>query len=149
MPTPDRFPGPREEEEIKLLPESSDPTTVGAMRLVSGDFRLRDNVGVFNPRTGGGISEADHEDLDSLVHNVAETCYEEPVRSGGRVTDVVTWTTSGKTTKVRETNLTRSGGLVSSIVVKQYDGAGTLTQTMTGTVTRSSGQISNISWVET
>lgn len=54
--TPDRFPGEREEEELRLLPESSDPTVVGAMRLVSGEFRFRDNDGVFSPRTAGAVN---------------------------------------------------------------------------------------------
>ncbi len=54
--TPDRFPGTLEEDELKLLPESSDPTTVGAVRLVSGAFRFRDNGGVFDPRTVGGAA---------------------------------------------------------------------------------------------
>lgn len=59
MPTPDRFPGVREEEEIKLVPESSDPTLVGAFRLVSGDFRMRDNHGVFNPRDAAAFDVDD------------------------------------------------------------------------------------------
>lgn len=52
--TPDRFPGPREEEEFILDSLSVDPTNEGAMRYVNGSFRLRDTIGVFNPRTGGG-----------------------------------------------------------------------------------------------
>ena len=51
--TPDRFPGTREEEELRLLPESSDPSVVGAIRLISGRFRARDDAGIFDMRTGG------------------------------------------------------------------------------------------------
>ena len=147
--TPDRFPGPREDEELILETNAPDPTTAGAIRYNGSAFRARDATGVFDVRSGSGISEAQHEVLDTLTHLLAETCYTEITRSGGRVTDVITWTTSGKTTKVREVNLTRSGGQISSIVVKQYDGAGTLDKTLTGTVTRSSGQIANIDWVKT
>ncbi len=50
--TPDRFPGEREEEEILLDPASSDPVTPGAIRSVSGEFRFRDNLGVYEPRLG-------------------------------------------------------------------------------------------------
>lgn len=48
--TPDRFPGTREETELLLRSQGTDPTDAGAARYVSGDFRLRDSIGVFNPR---------------------------------------------------------------------------------------------------
>lgn len=76
MPTPDRFPGVREEEELKLLPESSDPATVGSIRLVSGDFRMRDNLGVFNPRKSFDensimVDDVTHQVMvDDVLHNV-------------------------------------------------------------------------------
>jgi hypothetical protein len=49
--TPDRFPGSRDEDELILRSQGSDPTEAGATRYVSGDFRMRDQYGVFNPRT--------------------------------------------------------------------------------------------------
>lgn len=53
MTTPDRFPGRREEDEGLLLkPASSDPTEVGEIRLVSGVVRIRDDLGIFDPREG-------------------------------------------------------------------------------------------------
>ena len=101
--------------------------------------------------SGGGITEAQHEDLDTLTHDLAETSFEEVIRSAGRVTDVIIWTDSGKTTKVCETNVTRSGGQISSIVRKHYDATGTLLagQTLTGTVARSGGQVASVDWVQT
>lgn len=50
--TPDRFPGSREDEELILEPASSDPEVPGAIRNISGEFRLRDNLGVYEPRMG-------------------------------------------------------------------------------------------------
>ena len=97
---------------------------------------------------GGGITEGQHKLLDSLVHNLSETSYEELTRSGGKVTDIIHWTDNGKTVKIREVNLTRTSGKVSTIVMKQYDGAGALAQTLTGTVTRSGGKVASIDWVE-
>ncbi|MFQ5472599.1 MAG: hypothetical protein ACE5FA_06930, partial [Dehalococcoidia bacterium] len=99
----------------------------------------------------GGITEPQHEVLDTLTHELAETSYTEVVRSSGRVTDVVDWTTSAKVQKVRELSLTRSSGLVSQIVRKHYDGAGVLIagQTLTGTVTRTGGRVTSIDWVQT
>lgn len=54
--TPDRFPGTREETELLLRGQGSDPSDAGATRYVSGDFRMRDQYGVFNPRSQGGGS---------------------------------------------------------------------------------------------
>lgn len=49
--TPDRFPGSREETELLLRAQPSDPTDAGATRYVTGgDFAMRDQYGVFNPR---------------------------------------------------------------------------------------------------
>lgn len=53
--TPDRFPGERREEEGLVLEDQgpgADPTEVGGARYVDGEFRMRDAIGVFNPRDG-------------------------------------------------------------------------------------------------
>lgn len=53
--TPDRFPGTRYDTELELAEQATDPTTEGATRyVVDGDFRMRDQYGVFNPRSGSG-----------------------------------------------------------------------------------------------
>lgn len=95
------------------------------------------------------LGEITHRGLDQLVHNIAETSYLQVVRTSGRVSNLVYWTDSGMTTKIRETAITRTGGLVSQIVVTQFNGAGTLIATLTGTVSRSGGQVANVDWVLT
>lgn len=148
--TPDRTPGPSDEEEIVLEEQGSDPTATGAIRYVGGAFRLRDAAGVFDPRTGGsGISEAQHEALDSLVHDLAEDSFVEVVRSSGRVTSIVVWTSPAKTTKIRETTITRASGQVSQVVERQYNGAGALVQTLTHDFSRTGGQIDSVETEET
>lgn len=94
---------------------------------------------------------ASHENLDTLVHRLAETHFVEVIRSAGRVTDVIAWTNNLKTTKVREVNLTRVSGKVVSYVEKQYDSGGSVVtgQTLTGTITRSAGKVQDITVVET
>lgn len=94
------------------------------------------------------ITPLKHETADSLVHSLAETSYEELTRVSGQVSNVTIWTDSGKSVKVRETDITRSSGQVSVIIDKQYDAVGVLAQTMTGTITRSGGQVASIDWVE-
>lgn len=140
-------------EDLFLVDMSSSgsPTEEGQVRYVGGDLLAYLSGSVKSLTTGSGLSPATHELLDTLVHNIAESNYQEIVRTGGQVSDLIWWTDSGKTTKIREINLTRSGGLVSQIVMKQYDGTGTIItgQTLTGTVSRTGGRVDNITWVET
>jgi hypothetical protein len=152
--TPDRKPGPLQEyQEFQLkTPAGSVPSLDGGIVYdpTLGSFQFQDATGVFDPRTGGGgLTPASHKVLDQLVHNIAETSYLEITRTNGQVTDVVYWTDASKTTKVRETNITRASGLVSQVVIKQYDGTGTLAETLTGSITRANGQISSIGWTLT
>jgi hypothetical protein len=147
--TPDDFPGPREEEEVQLEEQSSDPTIAGALRYVAGSFRFKDSTGVFDPRSGGGgITEAQHEALDTLVHEIDETSYEEYTYSGSRVTDIIVWETSAKLKKIREENYTYSGNKVTQAVYKQYDGTGTLKMTVTETFNYSGSKVTHIDRVK-
>lgn len=101
--------------------------------------------------SGGGISSGQHEALDSLVHEIAETSYVQVGRTGGRVTSIVVWETVGMLKKIRETLITRASGQVSVVVEKQFDSAGVVVvgQTLTHTVSRSGGQVGSIASVET
>jgi len=113
-------------------------------------FVMRDTAGTFDPRTGGsGITAGQHKVLDQLVHELAETSYVELTRVSGKVTEVIAWTDNGKTVKIRETLITRSGNQVSTVVEKQYDGAGSLVETLTHTFTYSSGRVASIDTVAT
>lgn len=100
---------------------------------------------------GSGISEITHEALDSLVHEIAETCYLEVVRSGNKVSTITYWTDAGKTTKVRDVVVSRDGnGKVSQTVETQYDGAGDAKagQTLTTTLTRTGDKVTSMTIVE-
>lgn len=150
--TPDRHPGDDTFIDVGAVfaEQSVDPPDPGVLRYVSGEFKAKDATGVFSLRTGGsGITESQHEVLDTLVHELAETSYTEMTRSGGQVTDVIVWETAAKLKKVREANITRVSGQVSVVVEKQYDGSGVLKQTLTHTITRSGGQVASIATVET
>jgi len=149
--TPDRRHGPLYEEEIFLDPQTEDPTQERSIRYVNGYFKGKDSEGVFDFRGGGsgGITEGQHELLDTLVHNLSETCYQEILRSAGKVSQVIVWTDDGKTTKVRQMDLTRSGGKVSQITLIQYDGGGSVKQTLVGSLNRTDGKVTSIDWVET
>ena len=60
--TPDRFPGEREDEGLILSDEGLEPDKDGEVRYNSGDFRMKDHLGVFNPRSSGGGTTPTHRD---------------------------------------------------------------------------------------
>ena len=99
--------------------------------------------------SGGGLTPATHRALDQLVHSVAETSFMEILRTSGLVSDVIYWTDNTKVQKIRETVITRTSNQVSQIVVRQYDSAGVVAETLTGTFTRVAGQVSSVDWVLT
>jgi hypothetical protein len=138
--TPDRRHGPLEEDEgINLSPQAVVPAVNGELRYVAGTgFQFFDE-GVLKGLSGSGITAPQHEVLDTLVHDLSETCYFEVTRSLGKATALTYWTSPAKTMKVRETLITRSLGRVSQIVENQYDGTGALVQTLTTVFTRGVG----------
>lgn len=104
-----------------------------------------DNLVLTDPSSSKKLSDVvtsengtQHEAIDSLVHNLSETCYIELTRDGSsRAQDEIVWTNNTKTTKIREMNITRDvNGKVSQIVCKQYDASGALIQTLTEVITR-------------
>lgn len=150
--TPDRHPGAMiEDDEIILKETSGDPTEIGGIRHVGGAFRMKDSTGVFDPRSGGGgITESQHEVLDTLVHDIDETSYDEVIYSGNRISQYITWTSAAKLLKIREEQYTYgSGGKISQVVTTQYDGAGVVKMTMTETYTYSGNKVSSITRTKT
>jgi len=124
--TPDRRPGALEEdEEIRLITNAVPPTQVGAFNINGSAFQLRDVLGTYDPRSATGITEAAHETLDTLVHQIDETSYDELTYSGAQVTVYLVWTSAAKTQKVREEQYTYNADkTVSQLVAIQYDGVG-------------------------
>jgi len=146
--TPDRLPGPiQEHDHIQMYSDGDPGEGDGIIRYVSGSpdrFEMVDGEGAFDP----SFTPAKHELVDSLVHQLAESTYTEVTRSAGQISNITVWTDVGKTTKVRETLITRSGGQVSQVVEKQYDGTGVLVQTLTHDITRTGGLVTSLATVE-
>lgn len=93
----------------------------------------------------------DHNNLsnvDNLVHEISQASYMEITRTSGLVTNVTYWTDSGKTVKIREIDITRISGLISSFVRKQYI-SGVLDSTETNTVVRTNDIVTSITQVIT
>lgn len=148
--TPDRFSGVREEEAIQLEDTGTQPTNPGEIRYSDGAFSFRDAAGLVEDIRSvvAGLDALTHRAVDQLVHDIAETSFMEVTRSLGKVSAITYWTDPGKTEKIRETNITRSSGQVSVVVVKQYN-EGSLVETLTGTINRADGRVVSMDWVLT
>lgn len=134
-------------DEIFFIDGPNEPANeVGTVRSVNGEFHFRDSLGIFNPRTGGsGITEGQHEILDTLVHEIDETSYDEVIYgSGNRVSAYIIWETAAKLKKIREEQYTYVGGKVSQSVTIQYDGTGVAKMTMTETYTYSGNRVTSV-----
>jgi hypothetical protein len=85
-----------------------------------------------------------HRDLDQLVHNIAETSYEEYTYSGQKVTNLTVWTSTEKVTKIREEQFTYTGNNATTIVTIQYDALGIATETLTENINYSGNRATDI-----
>lgn len=124
--TQDGFGGVRQNEEgTNYIEGSGLATAEGQVRYYGGRFSQYDSSGEYDPRSGGGgITEAQHEQLDRLTHNINETSFDEIITSGGKITSIITWDSASKTLKIREELYTYSGNKVTQIVTIQYDASG-------------------------
>jgi hypothetical protein len=133
-------------DEIFFIDGTDEPANeVGTVRSVNGEFHFRDALGIFNPRTGGsGITEGQHEVLDTLVHEIDESSYDEVIYSGNNPTSYIVWETAAKLKKIREETYSYSGGKVSQVVTIQYDGTGAVKMTMTEVYTYSGSKVTSV-----
>lgn len=90
------------------------------------------------------LLQLDQVDDYRLSFAVAKTSYTEYLRSGTNVTDIIIWTSAAKVTKIREWNYIYSGGRPTSIATKQYDGVGSLIETLTESLSYSGSNLDNI-----
>lgn len=90
-------------------------------------------------------SPTNHRSFDQLVHEVAETSYDEYIYSGSNVTNIIIWTSSEKVTKIREQQFIYSGNKATSIVTIQYDSYGNAVETITESINYSGQKVVDIS----
>ena len=100
---------------------------------------------------GSGISLEEHEIIDSLVHNLAETQHTQIIRGGpgNKVSSVEIRTVPVTGTLIRSTAIFRTEGTVTSTVDNQHDVSGVIIQTLTSTINRVSGKVDSVDVVET
>ena len=140
--TPDRFPGVREDEGVLLEDVGVDPTQVGEIRLNGSDLKAMDGTGVFNLRSGSGITASQHKNLRQLIHladgegpfeGFASGAYKETLPSGNPLpTSEIWWESAAKLKKIVSLDTTWTGAKITQEIWKVYDTDGS---TVLATVT--------------
>lgn len=99
---------------------------------------------------GGGITETQHEALDTLAHMLTETHNVVVTRDGGgKVSELLSEETGGTDIRKFEV-LTRSGGKVATFRLTHYAGDGsTIKRQLDVTVNRTGGKVSSMNVVRT
>lgn len=132
--TPDRFPGEREDEGIKLDIDTVRPTVNGELRYVQDEGFKFFEEGVEKSLVEAGITEEQHKSLRHLIHladgggpfeGFASGAYRETT---GTVfpSALIWWESSAKTHKIVEKLLAYSGPFPTTITWKAYDSVGLL-----------------------
>ena len=118
MPTPDDLAGGlTDADEILVNDTAADPSGPGRITYNGGSFKAEDGSGVFNLRSGSGLSAADHKVLRQLIHFIDDGpaegftsgAYREVI-GGLFPTSIVWWESASKLKKIVEKTITRSGG---------------------------------------
>ncbi len=140
--TPDRRPGPSDEEGLNLEPASA-PTVNGQLRYVAGiGFRFFEE-GVEKGLTGSGLSAAQHKSLLQLIHFIDEGPAEGFTTGATKTVTGTVFPTQelwkrADNTKLVEKNITWTGPLPTTIEWKMYDVDGTtVLATVTDTISYS------------
>lgn len=100
--------------------------------------------------TTSGITPAEHEIIDSLVHELSEDTESVLIRDiQGRITNyTVSSSATGK--DIRTTEITRNAqGQVTQVTEHQHDVGGAIIQTLVTTITRSGGKVVSVTTNET
>lgn len=130
--TPDAKAGERYEEGIVFDNRSpgEEPTVEGGFRFVDGDFFARDATGLFNLRSGSGLTESQHRALRQLIHFIDDGpaegfvsgAYKETLPAANPFpTSMIWWESSGKAKKIVERLIMWTGPLPTTDQWKIYD----------------------------
>lgn len=143
--TPDRRPGPLEEdEELRLGANAAPPSMAGALAFDGTNFAFRDSVGTFNPRTGGGISSTE---LFLETQPTTPGITYSNTYTSGRVSQEV-WRRTADNSLLKQVDYTYTSGRVTGEVRRVYaaDGTTVLGQ-QTWTYSYTAGQLSGATMV--
>jgi hypothetical protein len=109
-----------------LFADGNNPSPVTLSQLLAG---------------GSGLTEAQHRDLNTLVHELDRDSYDEITYNGDKIIRFTSWIDATKMQKIQEFILSYIGGRVSQVVSTQYDNSGVLKAQMTETFTYSGSRV--------
>lgn len=127
--TPDRRPGRLVEEEILLDNQTAEPVDERSVRYVDGGFFARDSHGIFDIR--GEVIE--NGNFSQLTYN-----------GSNQITDYRIWDGPAQTNLLRHFIISYTGGLITQIERRLYDGAGNLQTTVIDVITYNGNLIDTI-----
>jgi hypothetical protein len=131
--TPDRRPGAplREEESAYFDPQTTLADTEGQLLYSdTGRWSFYDSSGEFDPRAGGGITEAQHKVLRQLIHFIDDGpaegfpsgSYKETLPAGSPFpTSEIWYESSAKSKMIVSLATTWSGAIITQEVWDIYD----------------------------
>lgn len=128
--TPDARHGENYEDVgIEFAESASAPTQVGELRYYSGSFLGYDSSGLFNLRSGTGLTEEAHKVLRQLVHflddgpaeGFTSGAYREMSPAGPFPTSIIWWESSAKLKKIIERTISWTGANPTTDEWKVYD----------------------------
>ena len=144
--TPDRKPGVGDQEGLDFEVASTLATAAGEVRYNSGRFSFYDSLGEYDPRSGSGISAAQHKALRDLIHFIDDGpadgftsgSYKETAYSGAFPTGEIWYEDATKAKKIVQLALLYTGVLPTTETWTVYDTDGaTPLVTLTDSVTYS------------
>lgn len=127
--TPDRTPGPALEEELQLEDNGANPSVVGALTNNAGSLLAQDSIGIFNLRSGSGLTSTTHNSLRQLIHflddgpgdGFASGAFKETTLTGIKVTNETWYDDNTKAKKLLSLDVTYTGLKPTTEVWKMYD----------------------------
>lgn len=140
----DAGPSPVEDEEVYFTRDGS-----GNMVFRDPVVGTEKTLDELSQTAGGGITEAQHEALDTLAHALTETHNVVITRDAGKVEEVLFEETGGTDIRKFEV-LTRTSGKIATFRLTQYQGDGvTVKRQLDVTVNRTGGKVSSLNVVRT
>ena len=147
--TPDEYPGQRVEDSLLMLSGSTEVVSVGEIRFVSGSgFHFMENDGIKTLSSSIGLTEAQHEALFTLTHEIVTASFDSLTYSSNNLTNYTTWIDSNMLQKIQETRVTYNGNNQPTLIVSvQYNVLGAVKNVVSESFSYSSNRISSITRV--
>lgn len=149
--TPDDYPGKRIEDSILIVSGTATATENGEILYVSGSgfqFFEEGVVKTLAPAGGSALTEAQHEALFTLTHQIVSSTYDVVTYANNKIDNFTTWADSSQTRKVREEQVSYSGNFVSQVISIQYNSLGVIQNVVTESIGYVGSLISSVTRVK-